>query len=378
MARRHRGRASLRDGSQTQGAYTVHETMDVTIDTIGGRMSDSDAVPSAFNMTPANTSDVVFESFLSPALDKTINVLMVMVLFITMVSLGCTMEVSKIKDHIVNPKGVVIAVVSQYCIMPLTAFCLAKAFQLADMTAVVVLICGCCPGGSLSNILALALQGDMNLSIVMTSCSTLLALGMMPLLLFLYCQSFDNLQSAVPYVDIAVSLVMILVPCGIGIVVNYYRPRYAKIITKVGLIIMSITATGVTVAATIAIGGAITAVMSPPLLATGALMPLIGFTFGYVISAVFKLSQPERRTVAMETGCQNIQLCSTILKLAFPPEVIGPLFLFPMVYISFQLLEAMVLIVVFRCHQRLTRKEKGVYQTAVTHDGPKASCEGTV
>lgn len=28
---------------------------------------------------------------------------------------------------------------------------------------VVVLICGCCPGGNLSNILALALQGDMNL-----------------------------------------------------------------------------------------------------------------------------------------------------------------------------------------------------------------------
>nr|XP_061842748.1 hepatic sodium/bile acid cotransporter-like [Nerophis lumbriciformis] len=352
--------------------------MDVTMDAIGGRMSNSDAVPSAYNMTPANTSGVVFESLLSPALDKTINALMVMVLFITMVSLGCTMEVSKIKGHIVKPKGVVIAVVSQYCIMPLTAFCLAKAFQLADMTAVVVLICGCCPGGSLSNILALALQGDMNLSIVMTSCSTLLALGMMPLLLFLYCQSFDNLQSAVPYVDIAVSLVMILVPCGVGIVVNYYRPRYAKIITKVGLIIMSITATGVTVAATIAVGGAIMAVMSPPLLATGALMPLIGFTFGYVISAVFKLSQPYRRTVAMETGCQNIQLCSTILKLAFPPEVIGPLFLFPMVYISFQLFEAMVVIVVFRCHRRLTRKEKGVYQPAVTHDGPKASCEGTV
>lgn len=34
-----------------------------------------------------------------------------------------------------------------------------------------------------------------------------------------------------------------------------------------------------------------------------------------------------RRTVSMETGCQNIQLCSTILNVTFPPEVIGPLFL---------------------------------------------------
>lgn len=67
----------------------------------------------------------------------------------------------------------------------------------------------------------------------MTSCSTLLALGMMPLLLFLYCQGFSNLQNAVPYVDIIVSLIMILVPCGIGILINYFRPQYAKIITKV-------------------------------------------------------------------------------------------------------------------------------------------------
>lgn len=67
----------------------------------------------------------------------------------------------------------------------------------------------------------------------------------------------------------------------------------------------------------------------------------------------------ERRTVAMETGCQNIQLCATILKIAFPPAVIGPLYLFPMVYVCFQVTEALALIVVFRCHQRFTRKETG-------------------
>lgn len=71
------------------------------------------------------------------------------------------------------------------------------------------------------------------LSIVMTSCSTLLALGMMPLLLYLYCQGFSNLHTAVPYAEIILSLVMVLVPCGIGILINTYRPRYSKIVTKV-------------------------------------------------------------------------------------------------------------------------------------------------
>ncbi|KAG7222671.1 hypothetical protein INR49_026280 [Caranx melampygus] len=294
---------------------------------------------------------------ISPMLDKSINILMVIVLFITMVSLGCTMEVSKIKGHIVKPKGVTIAVLAQYGVMPLAAFCFVKAFQLDGMTAVVILICGCCPGGSLSNILALALQGDMNLSIVMTSCSTLLAMGMMPLLLYLYCQGLTNLQNSVPYVDIILSLVMILIPCGAGILINHYRPHYARTITKVGLGIMMISVVGIATAASFSIGSSILTVMSPPLMAIGALMPFTGYTFGYIISSLFSLNQSERRTVAMETGCQNIQLCSTILKLAYPSEMIGPLFLFPMVYVCFQLLEAAVLIVLFRCHQRFTHEE---------------------
>ncbi|XP_023127525.2 hepatic sodium/bile acid cotransporter [Amphiprion ocellaris] len=328
------------------------------------------------NLTADNTSSVSTD-VMSPVIDKTISILMIIVLFITMVSMGCTMEVSKIKHHIVKPKGVAIALLAQYGVMPLTAFCLAKAFQLPEITAVVVLICGCCPGGALSNLLALALQGDMNLSIVMTSCSTLLALGMMPLLLYLYCQGF-NLQSVVPYVDIIISLILILVPCGAGILINYFRPQYSKTITKAGVAIMMISVVVVGIITTVGVGGSILTVLSPNLMAIGALMPFIGYSFGYIISSLFRLSQPERRTVAMETGCQNIQLCSTILKVAFPSAVIGPLFLFPMVYASLQLIEALALIVLFRCHQRFTRKEKETYKLATTRDTLKDSSAGTV
>ncbi|XP_042246620.1 sodium/bile acid cotransporter [Thunnus maccoyii] len=331
-----------------------------------------------FNMTAANTSSTAFKPLLPPTMDKIINILLIVLLFITMVSLGCTMEVSKIKRHIVKPKGVVIAVLAQYGIMPLTAFCLAKAFQLAEMTAVTVLICGCCPGGTLSNLLALALQGDMNLSIVMTSCSTLLALGMMPLLLYLYCQSFANVQNAVPYVDIIIALFTILIPCGIGILINYYRPQYSKTITKVGLSISMISVTVIGIFTCTEIGGAIFTVLNPPVIAIGALMPFIGYTFGYIISSLFKLNQSERRTVAMETGCQNTQLCATILKMAFTPATIGPLFLFPIFYLSFQLTEGVLLVVLFRCHQRFTRKEKNTYQPTTTEEELKSPTEASV
>lgn len=61
----------------------------------------------------------------------------------------------------------------------------------------------------------------------------------------------------------------------------------------------------------------------------------------------------------METGCQNIQLCFAILKVAFPLEVIGPMFLFPMLYMTFQMVEAFLLILSFRCYQRLTTPGEG-------------------
>lgn len=68
----------------------------------------------------------------------------------------------------------------------------------------------------------------------MTTCSTLLALGMMPLLLFLYCQGIAGLENAVPYASISLGLAMTLVPCAIGVYINHRAPQYSKLITKVG------------------------------------------------------------------------------------------------------------------------------------------------
>jgi len=52
----------------------------------------------------------------------------------------------------------------------------------------------------------------------------------------------------------------------------------------------------------------------------------------------------------MATGCQNVQLCSTILTVAFANEIIGPLYLFPLLYLIFQLGEGLLL---FRIHDRV-------------------------
>lgn len=72
-------------------------------------------------------------------------------------------------------------------------------------------------------------------------------------------------------------------------------------------------------------------------------------------SCLFRCS----RTVSMETGCQNIQLCLVILKVAFPPQVIGPMFLFPLIYITLQCAEALLLALCFRCYQTVKPPAEG-------------------
>ncbi|KAI1895474.1 hypothetical protein AGOR_G00106640 [Albula goreensis] len=314
-----------------------------------------------YNVTPHNST--ILQNFFDPVKDKAINGLSVVILFITMVSLGCSMEVSKIKAHIVKPKGVAIALIAQFGIMPLVAFSSAKIFQVGPMEAVAILICGCCPGGNLSNIFTLALEGDMNLSIVMTTCSTIMALGMMPLLLFLYCKGIQNIQYNMPYTGILIALILTLVPCMIGIAINHWAPRYSSTVKKVGLSLLLVAALVIGIISGITVGNAIWVLLSPQMMATATLMPMTGFLLGYILSSAFRLKERCKRTVAMETGCQNIQLCATILKVAFPPDVIGALFLFPLLYTFFQCVESLLLVTIYRCYKRFkpAPEEKPVY-----------------
>ncbi|XP_008328406.1 sodium/bile acid cotransporter [Cynoglossus semilaevis] len=299
----------------------------------------------------------------------TISIVSLLIVTITMVSLGLSMEISKIKQHFVKPKGPAIAMVSQFGIMPLTAYCLAKVLKFDDIQAVTLLICGCCPGGTLSNIFSLAINGDMNLSIVLTTCSSFAALGMMPLLLYIFSQGFGDLKNAVPYLSIIKTLVLTLVPCGIGIAIKHYIPKYVGIMKKVGVSILVIASVVAIIACGTVLKDLLVSILTVNIVAAAALMPLIGYTLGFVLSVLFRLDAQCGRTISMETGCQNIQLCFAILKVAFPLEVIGPMFLFPMLYMTFQMVEAFLLILSFRCYQRLTTPGEAPLENNNVDDG---------
>lgn len=116
-----------------------------------------------FMVAPLTEIPHLMPAFWDSPLSHGINVFVGLVLCFTMLGLGCTVDVSQLGEHIRRPIGVLLALVCQFVIMPLVAFLLALAFSLDDVPAMAVLLCGCCPGGNLSNIMSLLVHGEMNL-----------------------------------------------------------------------------------------------------------------------------------------------------------------------------------------------------------------------
>ena len=80
-----------------------------------------------------------------------------------------------------KPKGVLVGLLCQYGIMPLLAFLLARALDLSPGLTVGLILMGCMPGGTTSNIFTYFSKAVLALSIMMTSVSSLIALGMVSL-----------------------------------------------------------------------------------------------------------------------------------------------------------------------------------------------------
>ena len=108
---------------------------------------------------------------------------MALIVMLLMLGLGASVYPYQFFDALRYPKPLIVGVLSQFLIMPHVAMLLAEIFQLDPMQAVGLLIVGCTPGGSTSNLFAYWSGGDVSLSIAMTVFSTLVGTILMPILL---------------------------------------------------------------------------------------------------------------------------------------------------------------------------------------------------
>jgi len=109
-----------------------------------------------------------------------------LMMMVIMLGMGASLTFKDFRIAFRKPKGILIGLVCQYGIMPFVAYTLALLLGLAPALAIGLILMGCMPGGTTSNIFAYFSKGTLALSIMMTICSTLVAVAVVPLLLAFY------------------------------------------------------------------------------------------------------------------------------------------------------------------------------------------------
>lgn len=225
---------------------------------------------------------------------------------IIMFGMGLTLKVEDFKLVLLRPLPVFIGVVAQFVIMPAAAVFVTWVLHLPPEIAAGVILVGCAPGGTSSNVVSYLARGDVALSVTMTSVSTLLAPLLTPLLTSWLAGTFMPVDAA----SMALSIVqVVLVPVIAGIAVAACIPRVVAYINP-ALPWASVLAIAAIVA--IVVGGSHDRIVQAGLMTVCAVVlhNLLGYALGYGVGRVTGQPVPARRTMAIEVGMQNSGLAA--------------------------------------------------------------------
>ena len=242
--------------------------------------------------------------------------LLVILVFVIMFGLGAGLTPKDFRLAFRRPWGLIIGWITQFGLMPLitVGLIVTLLFQLpleyAAPVALGALLMGSVPAGTTSNIFTYFSKGNLALSVMMTTHSTLWAILMTPLILALYGNWLfaDQREFEIPLLNIVVTLVLLLVPVVAGM---WIRKKSANV---------------------------------------GAVLELLGgfvglffivFLIAYVIARAIRLHPMNARTIALETGIQNGPLGIAIVLLSFSGNSdIGLILIIPALYSLFIVLVA--------------------------------------
>jgi len=251
----------------------------------------------------------LFPSALQQIRPKVINYLLGVVMF----GMGLTLNLQDFKIVFSRPKDVIIGCLAQFTIMPLLAWGLARAFQLDEALALGVVLVGCCPGGTASNVITYLAKGDLALSVGMTGVSTLLAPLLTPLLTWALAGKSVN----VDVVGMLLSIVwVVILPIAVGLIVKWLWPKFTEQATDY---LPAFSSVAITFIVAIVIAANANKLMAGGLIIMLVVMlhNLCGLGFGYLIGRLLILSEPKKRAISIEVGMQNSGLASSLATIHF-------------------------------------------------------------
>lgn len=235
-------------------------------------------------------------------------------LMIVMFGMGLTIKPTDFILVFTHPKDILLGCLAQFTIMPLLAFALGKAFGLeAGLLAGVILV-GTCPGGTSSNVITYLSEGDVALSVGMTSVNTLLAPLLTPVITYLFLRTTVSVDVLAMFVSI---IKVVIVPIALGFVINHFFGKYTTKV-KDALPLVSVLAITLIVAAVVSHN-------SEQILSTGAIIfivvilhNLLGYACGLLLGKALNLPLAKKKALSVEIGMQNSGLATSLAASAFP------------------------------------------------------------
>ena len=279
--------------------------------------------------------------------------LLAAMMIVIMLGMGASLTFKDFRLSLRHPQAVAVGFASQYVLMPLIAFTLARFLGLTGPQTVGLVLVGCMPGGTTSNVFAYFSKSLLSLSIIMTVCSTIGAVIMVPILMELYTAGVDD-SLRIPPTEIISLLFVLLIPTLLGMWLRRKNPNVGAVTELIGSVI------GVIVIVFLVVTWAprnweLLLNTRWQVFAAVILIGLIGFGFGYVFSRVLRLNPQKARTVSLETGIQNGPLAALIVTLAFAGELQQQVLLMPVLYSLFIVLNSSWVTVLYR---KWTRREE--------------------
>lgn len=227
---------------------------------------------------------------------------------IVMFGMGLTLQPVDFALVARRPLPVLFGVIAQYVIMPLLALVVVKILGLPAEIAAGVILVGCAPGGTSSNVVSYLARGDVALSVTMTSVSTLLAPIFTPLLTLWLAGQYMPVSAAA----MAWSIVkVVLIPVVAGLIVRVLLKRIVEAILPV-LPWISVIAIATIVA--IVVSGSKASIAKAGLIVFIAVVlhNAGGYLLGYLTGRVLGYDAPVRRTMSVEVGMQNSGLAASL------------------------------------------------------------------
>ena len=232
---------------------------------------------------------------------------------VIMFGMGLTLSPQDFRIVFSRPKDIIIGCLAQFTIMPLLALGLSWAFALPKELALGVILVGCCPGGTASNVITYLAKGDLALSVGMTATSTLLAPLLTPLLVLMLAGTMVEVDT----IGMLLSIVYVVIaPIAVGLIFQRYLPKFTKSTVPYLPAFSSIViafVVGIVVshnADRLLVGGMIVVLVV-------MLHNLCGLSLGYIIGRLLGLADSKKRAISIEVGMQNSGLASSLATLHF-------------------------------------------------------------